>query len=289
MATKTEQLQGALTEAGIDFDESASYQTLNKIAKDNGVELGGEEPEDLDEVLSDDNDDNDDNKNNEPTTETEEHGEDKENSDTDLSDTGDDNADDNAGVDNAGDGGDDIELDEITKDLEEAEEIDDFSDVNDEPIGEENPIDLTQFSQDQLYSLKEQINALPERRKRKNDIKTVNLTLIDGKVMVGLRPAFRKLSFDPTQRRDISLETCPVLLQGEKEWRDVLLADIIHGEKVKVKIKQILPSDATEEVGEVMSEETKQMTIQEVKRVTRKYEVEMDGKLMRLSEEVINR
>lgn len=298
--TKTEQLQGALADAGVAFPEDAGFQALSKIARDNDVTLGDESGNE---------------ENNEPTNKEQGQAGGETGTGTDNPDVdGDGNViDPELGTDNAGDGTEPtvppvepettqeepeepkeqnvVDPDKIVADIEGAEDgmNNDFS----EEVAPENkdhlPFDVENLSDDQLAILKEKLGSTAVSPKNKQITRTAFLGVYDSKPIVGMgQRSFDRQVFNTEMRKDVIVPMIAVKLMGESEWQDIALKDIINGQKVKVKIKNILHTPTKETIGEVVSVETNQLVPVDVLGQTTVYEVELQGKMFRVSERVLN-
>lgn len=97
-------------------------------------------------------------------------------------------------------------------------------------------IDLSKLSPEMLQQLKAALAATPDRVDQGNKNKTVQLREIQGKIVVDFKNAFLGLVDDEVNLRKMERHIIPVLLEGEKEFKNVLYKDFMQSPQITAEV-----------------------------------------------------
>jgi len=125
-------------------------------------------------------------------------------------------------------------------------------------INPENPVpfDLSKLSTEQLQNLKAMLAATPDRVQRKKKNPTVKLRVIDGKVVMDFKNAYKALVDDPENNRKVERTHIQVKLQGEDTYHSVLYRDFMQADQVVCEILSTRQDKDEIVEGETISRET---------------------------------
>lgn len=133
----------------------------------------------------------------------------------------------------------------ISERLTKTEEV-----VEDEGLIKEKEapaFDLTSLTAEQLSTLKQMLNATPDRLVKKKGDPIVTMRKLDDKFIVKFKKAYQVMVLDEELQRKVPVLMIPVLFYGEEKYVDIRW-DMFHqnAERVKCRVTNILSK--TEEI-----------------------------------------
>lgn len=131
-------------------------------------------------------------------------------------------------------------------------------DKGEQVLNPENPLplDLSKLTTEQLQTLKSMLAATPDRVQRKKKNPTVKLRVIDGKVVMDFKNAYKALVDDPENNRKVERTHIQVKLQGEEKYHSVLYRDFMQAKQVVCEIVSTRQDKDEIVEGETISRET---------------------------------
>lgn len=120
------------------------------------------------------------------------------------------------------------------------------------------PFDLNSMSLEQRQQLKAMLAVTPDAQVNKRVNNTVTLRKIDGKIVEDFKNSYQGVVRDDEQNRDVVKPLIPVKLEGEDEYKTLLLSQFINAERVPCEVISKREDKREIKEGETISRKTKQ-------------------------------
>lgn len=139
------------------------------------------------------------------------------------------------------------------------------------------PFDLSAITPDQLASLKQMLNATPDRIARKKENPIIKLRVMNEKIVVDHKNAYTGVVHDRELRADVERPIIPVLLDGNTEWQNIMYTDFMELPQIKCEVISQRKEEFDVPDGECISNITGRPTEMVIHKIDYFYTVKMPG------------
>ena len=114
--------------------------------------------------------------------------------------------------------------------------------------------DISKLTVEQLQVLKSMLNVTPDQVTRAKTIKPkISLPRVDGRFIVEIKRAYLKSMRDLELNRDVERHVLPVRFHGDTKFTEMIYADFINAERVKLEVKGVVQNPERIEEGSTIS------------------------------------